>query len=405
MQLDILQAQRFLQRSGIDAWLLYSFRLSNPFIPLLLAPPADIHITRRWVLCIPANDPPLKIIHRLDASAFEWLPMDEIRYTTYEEWEDTLRWLVNRYPKVMTEYSPNNALPAVSVVDAGFLELLRKSNPEIQISSSADLLQYFTARWSTEQIAENRKTAKRLRRIILEAFRWLQNQLPSRTVTEYEVQQWLLEQFAQHHLITDHPPIVATTLNAADPHYIPTAERHAPIRHGDLLLIDAWAKADIADATYADLTWMGFVGETVPDHYAKIFSTLTRARDAAIHLLADRYHQGQPVYGYELDDAARNVIRQAGYAEFFIHRTGHNIHTEVHGPGANLDNFETHDHRQIIPETSFSIEPGIYIPGEFGMRTEIDIVIDAERVIHIFSDPIQQRIVPILNNQWEGDGT
>ncbi len=399
MRLNILQAQQLLQQHQIDAWILYSFRLSNPFIVSLLDPPPDIHITRRWIFCIPANEPPIKIIHRIDASAFQWLPTDEIHYTTQLEWEETLQWLAQRYPRIVSEYSPQNRLPAVSATDAGVLELLRAGNPSIEIGSSADLLQYFTARWSTEQIEENRQTAQHLRTIILNAFHWVKEQLAERTVTEYDVQRWILEQFDRLALTTDHPPIVATTLNAADPHYIPTAERHSSIEQGDLLLIDAWAKARTPDATYADLTWMGYVGESVPEQYAKVFTILTQARDAAIHLLADRYRENQPVYGYELDDAARTVIEEAGYGKFFIHRTGHNIYTEVHGPGANLDNYETHDYRRILPATSFSIEPGIYIPGEFGMRTEIDIVIAPDNVIHIFSEPIQQRILPIFGNQ------
>lgn len=394
--LDILRAQELLRQYDCDAWLIYSFRLQNPFVRSLLNPPSNAVITRRWIYCIPANEPPIKIIHRIEVPAFDWLQCDALHYTRQQDWESILLWIAQRYRKIAVEYSPRNHLPSVSYADAGFVEILKSAGAVVV--SSADLLQHFTAILSKAQIEENRTTAQTLRSIIHAAFTYIGKEAKERSVTEYEVQQFIIEQFRNAKLTTDHPPIVATTRNAANPHYVPEPHNTATIQPGDLILIDAWAKPLSPESIYADLTWMAYFGTHIPERYTALFQILVDARSAVLDLLQSRLQNGTPVYGYELDIAARTVIEKAGYGKFFIHRTGHNIYTDPHGPGTNLDSFETHDYRQIIPRTSFSIEPGIYIPGDVGMRTEINVIIDEKNAIQIFSEPIQMEIVTIADN-------
>lgn len=392
--------QQLLQRAGISAWLLYDFRGSNPFAAQLLGLPEGLHATRRWAVLIPAHGTPEKAVHRVEPHLLQQVPARERLYTTHEEWRAILREWCHRYRFLAVEYSPEGALPTVSVLDAGTAELLRGFGAEL--ISSADLLQELVAVSSPEQLRRQAQTAQRLYELVWDAFAWMrQRLLQGEHPHEYVLQQFLLQRLSQEGLLTDYPPIVARTERAANPHYSPTAEDSAPIRPGDLVLIDIWAKPRDAGALYADITWMAYAGDEVPTAYAEPFALLVRARDSAVEAIRRAFAQEQPLCGYEVDRLVRDQIQAAGYGEFFLHRTGHSLGTEVHGPGANLDDYETHDTRRLLPGTSFTIEPGLYREGEFGMRTEIDVQIAHDGSVRVCPEPTQERIVALLAPEWE----
>jgi Xaa-Pro aminopeptidase len=392
--------QQLLQRAGISAWLLYDFRGSNPFAAQLLGLPQGLHATRRWAVLIPAHGTPEKAVHRVEPHLLQQVQARERLYTTYEEWRAILREWCHRYRFLAVEYSPEGALPTVSVLDAGTAELLRGFGAEL--ISSADLLQELVAVSSPEQLRRQAQTAQRLYELVWDAFAWMrQRLLQGEHPHEHVLQQFLLQRLSQEGLLTDYPPIVARTERAANPHYSPTAEDSAPIRPGDLVLIDIWAKPRDTGALYADITWMAYAGDEVPTAYAEPFALLVRARDSAVEAIRRAFAQKQPLCGYEVDRLVRDQIQAAGYGEFFLHRTGHSLGTEVHGPGANLDDYETHDTRRLLPGTSFTIEPGLYREGEFGMRTEIDVQISHDGSVRVCPEPTQERIVALLAPEWE----
>ncbi len=288
----------------------------------------------------------------------------------------------------------------VSVVDAGTAELLRQLGAEL--ISSADLLQELIAVGTPEQLEQQAQTAQALHAVLRQSFAWLRERLLSgETPSEYAVQCFLLERLAELGLQTDAAPIVARTERAANPHYSPTAEDSAPIRPGDLVLIDLWAKPQQGSAFYADITWMAYAGEDVPAAFATPFAVLCHARDHAVALIQDALQQSRPIAGYEVDRAVRSLLEAAGYGADFLHRTGHSLGTEVHGPGANLDDYETHDTRRLVPGSAFTVEPGIYRAGQFGMRTEIDVQLRHDGSLRVCPEPQQQQIVPLLHLDWE----
>ncbi|GBD07355.1 Xaa-Pro dipeptidase [bacterium HR21] len=400
MAVDWTHIQQLLCRAGIPAWLLYDFRGSNPFAARLLGLPAELHATRRWAVLIPAEGTPQKLVHRIEPHVLRGIAAEERLYSTYAEWRAVLAEWCQRYRRLALEYSPEAALPMVSVVDAGTAELLRLFGAELV--SSADLLQELVAVATPEQLEQQAQTAQLLLLLLWRAFAWLRQQLQrGETPHEYAVQQFLQEQLAAMQLQTDHPPIVARTERAANPHYSPTVDDSAPIRPGDLVLIDLWAKPPQPSALYADITWMAYAGEEVPDAFAQPFAVLCRARDSALVLLQDALQQHRPIAGYEVDRHVRSVLEAAGYGAEFLHRTGHSLGTEVHGPGANLDDYETHDTRRLLQGCAFTIEPGIYRKGAFGMRTEVDVQLRHDGTLRICPEPRQQRIVPLLHPDWE----
>ncbi|MFM8569701.1 MAG: M24 family metallopeptidase, partial [Candidatus Kapaibacterium sp.] len=290
------------------------------------------------------------------------------------------------------EYSPMAAIPVVSNVDAGTVEWIRSLGPAVV--SSADMAQELQAVWSDEQRQENEKTSFLVRSAMMDAMQFLGEKIRRRQrVTEYDVQQNIVRFFEQNSLVTDHDPIVAIAANAANPHYAPSVERHASIGSDQLVLIDMWAKGKSDHSTYVDITWMCHTGRTPSERETSIFTIVRDARNAAFELVCERFRAGIPLYGFEVDDAARRVIDGAGFGSYFIHRTGHNIGQQTHGSGANMDNYETHDDRRVLAGTSFSIEPGIYIPGEIGVRSEISVVIDSEGNVSVPSQPVQEEIV------------
>lgn len=394
--MTISNIQTILRQFGVDAWFLYDFRGSNSLAWTVLGLPEDTHCTRRWAVVIPAEGPAVKIVNAIEAHTLANVEADEIKYSTRFEWQKAVSDEIEKHPKIAVEYSQNCDLPVVSRVDGGTIEWLRSLGAEIQ--SSSDFAQYFTAVWSSEQLDENILTAKNVRESMMRGFRLVRSRiLNNQKITEFDVQQEILTAFSEFQLITDYPPIVAVNSNAANPHYGPTADNFTEIQRGDTLLIDLWAKGNKPDSTFADITWMGFVGETVPERPAKLFSVIAAGRDAVVNHLKRNLSENTTIRGCELDDICRAVVNEAEFGEYFFHRTGHSITHEIHGSGMNLDNYETHDTRPILPMMSFSVEPGIYIAGEIGLRTELDVVINQNFEVLIPSEPVQAEILPILS--------
>jgi Xaa-Pro aminopeptidase len=270
------------------------------------------------------------------------------------------------------QYSPNNIVFYVSLVDAGTVELVRSFGKEIV--SSADLVSQFEATLTEEQIETHFAAGKKIDAITAAAFQEIGRRVRNGGTNEFAIQIYFAEAFQREGLVTDDLPIVAVNANASNPHYGPSAEHHSPIREGDLVLLDVWAKLEQPGAIYYDITWMGFVGKSPSDKQREVFEVARRARDAGVERVRSAVSAGQPLAGWEVDKATRDIIEKAGYGKFFIHRTGHSIATEVHGNGANMDNLEIHDERRILPNTCFSIEPGIYLP-EFGVRSEVNVMV------------------------------
>lgn len=398
MQADHIAAiQQALREAGLDGWLFYDFRGSDPLAARILKLDPTRHMTRRWYYLIPARGTPAKLLHRIEPHSLDDVPGEARLYLSWQEQHEHLRQMLSalgKLPKVSMQYSPMNAIPYISRVDAGTIELVRSFG--VEVATSADLVQRFEAVWTDDQYASHRMAADALRQIVDEAFGRVRHEIACSAVfTERDLQQDILARIAARGLQTYAPPIAAVNAHAADPHYSPPAQGSAPIRTGDLVLIDLWAKSAAPGSMYGDITWTGYVGETVPARHAEVFAIVAAARDAAIAFVQREVGAGRFPCGGDVDDACRRVIREGGYGDRFIHRTGHSIGEEVHGNGANIDNLETQDNRRLLPRTCFSIEPGIYLPGDFGIRSEVDVYI-TEREALVTGVPIQTAIVPIL---------
>lgn len=386
--------QALSEVSGLDGWLFYDFRGSDPLAYRVLRLDPSQHVTRRWYYWIPAQAIPAKLVHRIEPHTLERLPGTTTLYVGWDEQRGYLGRILHGVKRLAMQYSPMNAVPYISRVDAGTVELVRSFG--IEVVSSADLVQRFEAVWDDAQLASHREAADKLRRIVDEAFRFVATSLPARTtLNEYGLQQFILSRFGEHGLITGSPPIVAVNAHSADPHYSPGPRGSWAIGPGDLVLIDLWAKRPEPRSVYADITWTGYVGPAVPSRQREIFEIVREARDAALAFVRTRVAAGDFPCGWEVDEVCRQVIRKAGYGERFLHRTGHSIGEEVHGNGANMDNLETRDGRRLIPRTCFSIEPGIYLTGKFGIRSELDVYL-SDREALVFGQPLQIEIVPIL---------
>jgi Xaa-Pro aminopeptidase len=329
--------------------------------------------TRRWYYLIPAEGEPRGLEHRIERGMTGGLPGRKIPYSSWTEQVEGLRQITAGLRRVAMQYSPNCAIPYVSMVDAGTVELVRSIG--VEVVSSAELIQSFEARWSPEALESHLEAGRRVDRIRAAAFAMVrertQNGVP---LQEVEMKEFVRGAFAEADLITDHGPIVGVNANASNPHYEPTREVTSPIRKGDLVLLDLWAKLDRPGSVYYDITWTYFCGETAPERMQKVFDVVTGARDAAVQRVTEAVAAGRSLCGFEVDDAARGFITSHGFAEYFTHRTGHSIGQEVHGSGANMDNLETHDERRVSAWTCFSIEPGVYLP-EFGIRSEVNMFI------------------------------
>ena len=393
--MKITEIQTELATLGLDAWLLYDFRGINP-ISQNVAGLAEAHITRRWFCLIPAHGEPRWLVHKIETSNFVGVHGTVALYAGWEELNAAIRVLLTGVKTVAMEYSPNAEIPYISRVDAGTLEWIRSMG--VEIHTSAELAQWMEARLNEAQATGHQASAYSVLQAKDYAFAWIGSQLrDGKTITEYDVQQVILGQFDEMDLVTDHPPIVAANAKSSDPHYAPTSTDTQEIKTGDFILIDLWAKQKEPDAVFADTTWVAYADKTVPARYVEIFDIVKEARDRAVRFIRERWDTDEQIYGYEVDDCVRGYITEKGYGEFFIHRTGHNIGTVIHGNGVNLDNLETRDARALISGICFSIEPGIYLT-DFGVRTEIDVFLagPGRDGVKVTTAPVQNQVLPLL---------
>jgi Xaa-Pro aminopeptidase len=322
------------------------------------------------------------------------LPGQIDEYVSWEQQRKLLARLLSGSRRIAMQYSPLNAVPYVSRVDAGTIELVRSCG--VEVVSSADLIQMFEARWTDRQLESHQYAAAALRRIVDEAFDHVRQAVTKGNgLTEYGLQQFILSRIREAGMITSSAPIAAVNEHSADPHYGPTPTRSAEIKRDDLVLIDLWAKQSDSGCVYADITWTAYAGSAVPEKHRAVFDVVRQGRDAALEFVRAQMQAGQCPFGYEVDAACRRVIQAAGYGEQFVHRTGHSIGEEVHGNGANIDGLETQDTRLLMPRTCFSIEPGVYLPGEFGIRSELDVFL-TERDALVFGLPLQRELSALL---------
>lgn len=388
---NLEHVQAALRDFELDGWLLFDFRGSNLLARRILDLADKPLTSRRFAYCIPARGEPRKLVHRIEPGVLDHLPGERTVYLRWQEFQAGIGTLVRGLRHVALEYSPRNANPYVSRVDAGLVELVREF--DVEPASSGDLIQLFEATWDDDQWRMHQEAARhtdsayaRVWTFIAEAVR------AGRQITERMVRQEIETHFAAHGLFADHPPIVAVGPHSGDPHY---ETGDTPLAEGDFVLVDLWARLNQPRAVYSDLTRVGYIGTSVPDRYEKIFQIVAQARDAAIAKVTDAFAAGQTLRGWQVDQAARDVIDAAGYGEAFVHRTGHSIGQETHGNGANMDNLETNEQRRVLRRTCFSIEPGIYLP-EFGVRSEVDVFVDAAGTVHVTGGERQTHVVAIL---------
>ena len=401
----IRSAQEFLQQEALSGWLVYDYLSSNPVFKKIITPSG--HVTRPCILFIPPTGSASLLCHHVDAGKFateseKSSPLSNLQLHIYSHrtsFIESLKAILSGSSTVAMEYSPLNQLPRVSRVDAGTIELIQTLG--IAVTSSENLMQYATQRWSQEQLQGHIKTAHKLGEIVNEAFDFIEERLSTSdansgkpgSVNEFDIAEYIRIRFKEESLESPDGPIVSVNAHCSDPHYEPSLESSSPIKMGDWILIDLWARnSEVPDSIYADITWTAYVGDKVPEAQQKVFDIVISARDSALQYLKDSFLAGQQIQGWQVDTVARDYISGYGYADHFTHRLGHSINNTVHGEAVNLDNFETHDTRHIIPGIGFSIEPGIYLP-EFGVRSEIDAYMSAQGPYA--TSPIQTEIVLI----------
>ncbi len=387
------QIQTALREQKVDGWLFYDHHHRDPIAYRILGLSDTLHVSRRWYYFIPADGQPRKLTHRIESGKLASLPGSGHLYSSWQELEAGLRTMLEPYQKLAMQYSPRNAIMYVSLVDAGTIEVLRDMGKTIV--SSADLVSRFEAVLTPEQIASHYEAQRHIDEIVSAAWKHIATRLRSggaAPLNEYEVMVWLQEAMRRAGIAEGYGPNVSVNANSSDSHYEPTSAFSKLISEGDFLLIDIWGRMDRPGTCFYDITWTGVVGREPNERERQVFSAVAQARDAAIKTVQDAFAAGKPLAGWQADDAARAVIRNAGFGEYFTHRTGHSISTETHGNGANLDNLETHDERLILPYTCFSVEPGIYLP-EFGVRSEINMLTEPGRAI--VTGPIQTELVRI----------
>ena len=392
--LDIGAVQAALRSDGLDGWLLYDFRGLNPIAADVTAVGKQGgHLaTRRWYYLIPATGEPRGLVHKIEKNSLAHLPGSTTQYAGRDQLEAGLRTLLTGIRRVAMEYSPACAIPYVSRIDAGTVELVRQSGAEVV--SSGDLIQRFSAVWNADAIATHRQASEKLYRVKDRAFDAVTHRLRDGVATtEYDIQQLMAGWFREEGLISDADPNVSAAENSGNPHYLPTATVHRAIRKDEIVLLDLWGKLDRPGAVYADITWIGYAGTRVPDRFAKAFAAIRGARDAGIALVQEAARAGRELRGFEVDRAAMAVLRDAGYADNILHRTGHSLGETVHGNGVNMDDYETHDDRRLLPGTGFTIEPGVYF-ADFGVRTEINMIV-ASRDAAV-TGPLQTEILSLM---------
>jgi Xaa-Pro aminopeptidase len=385
------EVQKDLRAAKLDGWLFYDFRGRDPIAHRILHLPNHMR-TRRWFYFIPAKGTPTKLVHKIETQSLAAVPGQTLYYAGQDELRKNLKKILGRAKTVAMQYSPKNAIPYVAMVDAGTVELVKSCG--VRVMTSADLVQKYEACWTQAQFESHLEAGKAIDRIVAEAFALAAKRVrEKKPLTEYELQQWILREFDQAGLTTEEGPDVAVNEHASDPHYAPSAERPTPIKEGDLLLLDVWGKTKAEGSVYYDISWVGYLGAKVPEKYARVFKVLTVARDKAVELILSSVAAGKPLQGWQVDNAARRVVEKAGFGKYFIHRTGHNIGTTVHGNGVNMDGLETHDSRHLIASTCNSVEPGIYLP-EFGMRSEVNVYVgEGEARV---TGAVQKEILPLL---------
>lgn len=389
--LNIERIQDELRKTRLDGWLFYDHHRRDPIAYRILGLAQNM-ATRRWFYFIPAKGQARKLVHRIEAAILDSLPGKKAEYARWSELTQRLVSMLARAKTIAMQYSPKNAIPLISLVDAGTLELVRSFGKKVV--SSADLVQLFESCWTPQQLESHLAAGAILDAIMADAFAEIASAMGrGRELNEFELQQWILDRFEKSGLEAAEPPIVAVNENSGNPHYQPTAQVHRPLRPGDLVLLDIWAKQKAPEAVYYDITWTGFVGRDAPPHIRRIFEVVKGARDRAVAFVRDSVSRKRPIAGWQVDDVCREHIRREGYGRYFTHRTGHSIGRDVHGNGANMDNFETHDTRRILPGSCFSVEPGIYLP-TFGIRSEVNVYVGPSEAR--VTGRTQQEVVPIL---------
>ncbi|HST12939.1 MAG TPA: Xaa-Pro peptidase family protein [Terriglobales bacterium] len=388
--MNLAAIQSALRERNIDAWLFYDHHHRDPIAYRVLGLPASLMVTRRWFYLIPAQGEPSKLVHKIEAGHLDSLPGSKRVYSGWQELFAQLKTFLGDNKTIAMQYSPNNLVFTVSLVDAGTIDLIRSMGKNIV--SAADLIAQFEATWTDEQIQTHFAARDSVDNITTAAFAEIGRRVRNGGTNEHAMQQWLLEAFQRESLVTDDPPVVAVNANSGNPHYEPHAESAAPIREGDFVLLDIWGKKNTPGSVYYDITWTGYVGKAPSDKQREIFQIVRDARDAGVKTVLDAKAAGQKIAGWQVDRATRDHIQKSGYGDYFIHRTGHSIGTDVHSNGANMDDLEIHDERQILPNSCFSIEPGIYLP-EFGVRSEVNVLVRPDRAE--VTGKIQREIVII----------
>ncbi len=387
--------QSALVEFGFDGWLLYDFRGSNVLAQRVLHMPNGFHGSRRYFYFIPASGTPVKLVHRIENDVLDHLPGEKIIYLRWQELEAAVQKMVAGHSSVAMEYSPRNGNPYISRVDAGTVELVRSFGCDVV--SSGDLISMFESVLTAEQLQSHLDASEITNAAFARAWKFIADKVRTvGSVEELEVSDEIMRHFAEHNLTTYSPPIVGVDANGGNPHYATGTGTDTVIREGRFVLVDLWAKKTTPGACYSDLTRTGFVGTSVPEKYTKIFNIVAAARDAGIACAEAGFKAARKVIGGEVDDAVRRVIEEAGYGEYFCHRTGHNLAQEVHGNGTHMDNLETNETRRILPRTLFTIEPGIYLP-EFGVRSEVDVYIHEDGRVQVTGGPLQTAVVAILS--------
>ena len=394
--MDLQAIQSALREAGIDGWLFYDFHDRDAIAARILQMDTGRFASRRWFYYIPAEGEPQKLVHRIEPWRCDHLPGDKHVYLPWTQQQEMLKSILDGAKTVAMQYSPNNNIPYVSIVDAGTVELIRSFG--VEVVSSGDLVGRFEAHLSMEDFESHKEAGEVMQMVKDETFREVARRIKAgEHPREVEIQNFMHDMMRKNNMTWEDGPIVAINEHAADPHFEPTEENSFEMKEGDLLLIDLWAKKDRPGGIYYDVTWMGYIGTEIPERIAKIFAIARDARDTGLQMVRDRFAKDEQVAGWEVDDAVRKVIADAGYGEYFVHRTGHNIGLEVHGNGGHIDNLETKDDRLILPGTCFSIEPGIYMEHEkIGFRTEIDVFVTDEGDVEV-TGAIQEEVIPILN--------
>jgi Xaa-Pro aminopeptidase len=374
--MNLATIQSALRDRDIDAWLFYDHHHRDPIAYRVLGLPEHLMATRRWFYVIPANGEPRKLVHKIESYHLDSLPGEKRTYAAWPELFEGLKELLGPYKNIAMQYSPNNGVFTISLVDGGTLELIRSLGKNVV--SSGDLVALFEATWTDEQIKTHFAARDCIDAITAAAFQETGRRVRNGGTNEFEIQQWIMEAFARENIITSDPPVVAVNANSANPHYGPDSSHSERIREGDFVLLDIWGKKNVPNSVYYDITWTGFVGKAPSDRMHEIFNVVRAGRDAGIKFVQDSVAAGTQIAGWQVDDPVRQSITKAGYGDYFVHRTGHSIATEVHGNGPNMDNLEVHDERRILPNSCFSVEPGVYLK-DFGVRSEVNMLVRSGR--------------------------